>query len=76
MFGFGKCKHAFKDLRVYKDSTSEPSTGKDSTGVPFSIDYTNVNIHLYCSKCGTGNLAKYGTDGALTIKYAKHKDQL
>ena len=51
-------------LAVYKHSTSEPSP-------KFPEDYTNHSIHLFCRKCGAGDLERYGTDGGLTIKYAK-----
>jgi len=64
MFGFGKCKHEFKDLRVYRGVTTEPSD-------KYPEDYNHVTIHLFCGKCGAGNLEKYGTEGALSIKYAE-----
>ena len=64
MFGFGKCKHPFESLAVYKDATIVPSE-------EYPKDYNHVTIHLFCRKCGAGNLEKLGTDDGLNIKYAQ-----
>lgn len=64
MFGLGKCKHEFKNLAVYKKETVEPSE-------KYPRDYNHVTYHLFCRKCGAGNLETYGTEGALSIKYAQ-----
>lgn len=42
---FGKCKHNFKDLVAYSDSTSKRNEKNHF--------YTDVTIHLYCRKCST-----------------------
>ena len=62
MFGLGKCQHPFESLAVYKHTTSAPSE-------KYPEEFIAHNIHLFCRKCGAGNLEKYGTDGGLTIKY-------
>ena len=61
MFGFGKCKHEFADLRVYKAPTTEPST-------KYPGEYNHVTLHLCCGKCGAGNLEK---GDSLAIKFAE-----
>ena len=45
MFGFGKCKHPFSRLAVFKDQTVVPSP-------KYPKDYNLVNIHLFCQACG------------------------
>ena len=59
-----KCNHPFKRLAVYKDSTITPSD-------KYPKDFNHVTIHLFCQKCGTGSLERFGTNSGLTIKYAK-----
>jgi len=62
MFGFGKkCEHPFKSLAVYSKETVEPS----------DKFHEHVTYHLFCRKCGAGHLERYGTEGALSIKYAR-----
>lgn len=61
---FGKCKHPFDRLAVWKDPTVVPSP-------KYPKDYNHVTIHLFCQACGAGNLEKSGTDGALNIEYAQ-----
>ena len=41
-----KCKHKFRDLVVYSDSTE-----KDNKEHP--KDYKDVTHHLYCTNCDT-----------------------
>jgi hypothetical protein len=59
-----KCKHPFKSLAVYRDSTVVPSD-------KYPKDYNHVTLHLFCRKCGAGDLEKLGTEGALSITYAQ-----
>lgn len=41
-----KCKHKFRDLVVFSDSTE-----KDNESHP--KDYNDVTHHLYCTNCDT-----------------------
>ena len=59
-----KCTHPFDQLAVYRDSTIVPCP-------KWPRSYNSVDIHLFCRKCGAGDLEKYGTEGGLTIKYAQ-----
>lgn len=51
-----KCNHKFSDLVVYSDNTEKDN--KDY------VDYTDVTIHLYCTKCNT----------KLDLEYSKIKE--
>jgi len=44
MFGFGKCKHPFSRLAVWKDQTSVPCP-------KYPKDYNLVTLHLFCQAC-------------------------